>query len=151
MRPLTEEQIAKKIDRGFFKEEEFYILPKKEGKLFKTETLFGHFFNSYTKYINLKYGRSGAMLEGNFKRKEIQTVEYLQHCICYINRNPIHHGLTNKYTEYPDTSYAETLNLKSDLVSVEKVIEVFGNLSNYKAAHKEVDIKLDAGSRFEEI
>ncbi len=151
IRLLPEEQVAKKIDRGSHNVEQFYILPKKEGKVFKAETLLGHFFNSYTKYINSKYGRSGALMEGNFKRKEIQKVEYLQHCICYINRNPMHHGLAKSYDEYPHSSYTETLNSKSDLVNIEEVIKIFGDLKNFKAAHKEVAIKLETDLRFEEI
>lgn len=151
IRPLSGIQVAKKISEGFYKEKEFYVLPNKEGKNFKIETLIAHFLNSHTKYINSKYDRSGPLLEGSYNRKEIETEEYLQYCICYINRNPIHHGVTNSYNEYPYSSYNEVFNLKKSVVNTDKVIKVFGSLKNYKAAHQEVNIKLEENFRLEEI
>ncbi len=43
---------------------------------------------AYTKYFNMKYDRTGSLLEGTFKAKYIDTDEYLKHTFGYIALNP---------------------------------------------------------------
>ena len=117
---------------------EYYILPNPNKRIFKIENLLSHLLNSHTKYINSKYKRTGPLWDGNFKIRMIETDEYLQQCICYIHRNPIHHGLTNSYTAYPFSSFNEVLNNQSIIINPSTALDIFGSRDNYVAAHQEV-------------
>ncbi len=44
--------------------------------------------NSYTKYFNAKYHRSGHLFEGTFQVVHIKTNKQLLHVSAYIHRNP---------------------------------------------------------------
>ncbi len=46
---------------------------------------------AYTMYFNRKYGRSGCLLQGNFKAKVVRSDGYLRAVFSYIHRNPIAH------------------------------------------------------------
>lgn len=116
----------------------YYILPNPEDRLFKIENLLSHLFNSHTKYINSKYNRTGTLWDGNFKIRMIDTDEYLQQCLCYIHRNPIHHGLTNSYQAYPYSSFNEVLNNQSNIINPSAALDIFGSRDNYLAAHQKV-------------
>lgn len=41
----------------------------------------------YTQYFNNRYGRNGALFQGKFKSKRIDTDEYLLHVSVYVNLN----------------------------------------------------------------
>lgn len=44
---------------------------------------------SFTNYFNLKYERSGALFQGTFKAKLIDSDAYLMHIVRYIHLNPV--------------------------------------------------------------
>ncbi len=44
--------------------------------------------SSYVTYFNNKYGRVGALFQGNFKAKRVDRDEYLLYLTRYIHRNP---------------------------------------------------------------
>jgi len=50
---------------------------------------FSHLFNSYTKAINKQETRTGSLFQHSFKRKKIDTEDYLKQLIIYIHTNPI--------------------------------------------------------------
>jgi len=64
-------------------------------------------------------------------------VEYLQKVICYIHRNPIHHGITSNYTDYKFSSYSEILDKTSIHISPDIVFKEFGGFENFIVAHQE--------------
>ncbi len=121
----------------FNSSQKYYILPNPNKLTFKVENLLSHLLNSHTKYINSKYKRSGSLWDGNFRIKMIDTDEYLQQCICYIHRNPIHHGLTNFYKAYPYSSFNEVLNNQSIIINPSVTLDIFGSRDNYLVAHQE--------------
>lgn len=51
---------------------------------------FSNLFNAYTKAFNKKYDRTGSLFEHTFRRKLIDSVDYLRQVILYIHNNPIH-------------------------------------------------------------
>lgn len=60
--------------------------------------------NSYTRYFNTKHERIGALFQGEFKAKLIETDEYLLQVSKYIHRNP--YSLWQwKNRAYPYSSY----------------------------------------------
>jgi putative transposase len=103
----------------------------------------GHLMNSYTKFFNSKYSRSGTLIEGAFKRKRIINKSNFAHLVCYIHRNPIHHGITNSYVTYPYTSYKWILRNFDRFINIDELMHEFGSLENFKAAHEEFILLLD--------
>lgn len=70
---------------------------------------------AYTMYFNKKYERVGAVFQGRFKAKLIDTDEYLLHVSRYIHINPVElfddqpqgPALSVELEEYPWSSYGE--------------------------------------------
>lgn len=60
--------------------------------------------NSYTRYFNTKYERIGALFQGEFKAKLIETDEYLLQVSKYVHRNP-YSLLQWQNKMYPYSSY----------------------------------------------
>ena len=113
----------------------YYILPNPDKRSFPAHTLVSHWMNSYSKHFNSKYNRSGPLWDGRINKKLIDSEEYLQNVICYIHRNPVHHGITDNYSDYPYSSYSACLNNSSDIISSDLVLSVFGGKDNFIAAH----------------
>ena len=77
----------------------------------------------YTMYFNQKYKRSGALFQGTFKAKHIETDLYLRHILAYVKYNNLVHDIIDK------TLYRSSLNTKDDLVrgltsNFENMIEI---------------------------
>ena len=77
---------------------------------------------AYTMYFNKKYEKVGAVFQGRFKAKLINTDEYLLHVSRYIHSNPMElfhaQGLAMilKLAAYPWSSYGEYLKPLSMLL-----------------------------------
>ena len=59
---------------------------------------------SYTKHFNSTYHRKGSLGERDFFSLEIEGLHHLIAAISYVNRNPIHHGVTATPFGYPFSS-----------------------------------------------
>ena len=51
--------------------------------------------NAYTRYFNAKYGRKGRLGEQHCFVAELNGVRRIVAAVSYVNRNPLHHGLTS--------------------------------------------------------
>jgi len=98
--------------------------------------------NSYTRYINKKKNRSGTLIEGPFKRIKVLDESNFLNLICYIHRNPIHHGITKIYSDYPYSSYCDFIKKRKYFIELEQVIEKFGGIKNFKESHEEFRLKV---------
>lgn len=115
-------------------------------KPFNPSNQLRHLFNSHTRYVNTKIDRSGTLVEGTFKRKRIQDQQHLNHLVCYIHRNPIHHKITRKYSVYPYSSYNGYFSNHSSYLNRIPILEDFGGKLNFIDAHEE--FKLNLGEEF---
>ena len=97
---------------------------------------FSNLFNAYSKAYNKSYKRHGALFERPFKRKEINNDSYLQNVIAYINNNPVHHNICEHPIEYPWSSYITCLTDKPTKLKRKEVIEIFGDIENFKHIHQ---------------
>lgn len=61
----------------------------------------------YAKYFNLKYKRSGALFQGRFKAKLVDTNEYLLHLSAYVNLNHLAHARRHPVSTEGKTSWPE--------------------------------------------
>ena len=75
--------------------------------------MFGHLFNSYTKYINHKVGRTGSLFEKNFHRIPINSDKYFRTLVVYIHQNPVRAGLVTEpeYYKYSSACFDSPLKV----------------------------------------
>lgn len=78
---------------------------------------------AYTMYFNKRYDRIGAVFQGRFKAKPIETDEYLLHVSRYIHLNPFEiisaqGPALNSLLEYPWSSFKEYVSSRKDVRSV---------------------------------
>ena len=96
---------------------------------------FANLFSSYTQSFNKMYKRMGSLFIKNFKREPILNRDHFIRSIMYTHRNPIHHGFITYYTGWSYSSYCEIIELKSELVEVEKIIKIFESRDKFIELH----------------
>jgi len=113
------------------------------GKIYSRE--FKNFFISYSKAFNKYARRKGNLFSQNFKKKEIDSMEYLRSVILYIHQNPVKHGYVEKIDKWKYSSYKEAISGKSIYCQGNtEMIEWFNSLDILKFCHKiKVNIDLD--------
>jgi len=84
---------------------------------------FSHLFNSYTQSVNKQQKRTGSLFEQPFHRLKITSDKYFRNLVVYIHQNPVHHGFTSDFRDYPWSSYGSIISLKPTKVEREKVLE----------------------------
>lgn len=67
---------------------------------------------SYTKAINTRFVRTGALFQGAFQAKRIERDEYLLHLSRYIHLNPVRAGLVERPEEWAFSSYRDYVGLR---------------------------------------
>ncbi len=104
---------------------------------------FSNLFNAYTKAFNKKYNRTGSLFQKHPKRIKVESDEYLQQLIVYVNTNPTHHELGD-YETYVFSSYQALISNSPTLIKRKEVIDLFDTVENLKYMHeiKKVDLML---------
>jgi REP element-mobilizing transposase RayT len=88
---------------------------------------------SYTKAINKRFSRVGALFQGQFHGKPIETYSHLLNLCIYIHANPVKDGLVFLPEEWEFSNYLEWVNLREgNLVNREFISETFGTPEEYK-------------------
>lgn len=106
---------------------------------------FANLFSSYTQAFNKLYGRRGSLFLKNFKRKEINTEDYLKSLIVYIHTNPVHHEFRNMPQEWKYSSYNTLLGDESTNLMRDFVIDLFYDKENFIYVHKK---KIDLENKY---
>ena len=96
---------------------------------------FSNLFSSYTQAFNKMYGRMGSLFMKNFKRKQIQGENYFIELIKYIHLNPVKDGFVKKPEDWKFSSYNTILSNESTFVKRNEVIDLFGDVDNFKFCH----------------
>lgn len=104
-----------------------------------------NFFISYSKAINKKYDRVGALFQGRYKVSEITSESYYTRIITYIHQNPLVAGLVQNMEDYRYSSYAAYLSNKETLIKKQAVLDWFGGLEAFINDHKTVFEDLQIG------
>jgi hypothetical protein len=92
--------------------------------------------------------RTGGLFQRPFKRKRIETQEYLKHAIYYIHRNPMHHRLAVNPDEYTFSSYHAMINNHPTFLKRELVLDWFDGADNFVDFHK-MQFALDEAEFFD--
>lgn len=109
---------------------------------------FSNLFSSYTQSFNKVYKRMGSLFIKNFKRETILDKNHFFNVIIYTHRNPIHHGFCTAFTDWGYSSYSETIEQRSKIIEVDKLIKIFGSKQQLIEAHKS---NLDKFNRLTEL
>jgi putative transposase len=97
---------------------------------------FSNLFNSYTKALNKQTQRMGNLFQRPFKRKIIDTEQYLKQLIIYIHTNPVHHGFTANAASWKYSSYNIIIGDEKTNLKRNEVISLFDDRKNFKAVHR---------------
>ena len=96
-----------------------------------------NFFNGYALSINNQEKRIGSLFQRPFRRKEVTSDSYFCQLVVYIHQNPVRHGFTSSIEEYPYSSFQSYFQQYESFLNRDKVLELFGGLENFRAAHEE--------------
>jgi len=99
---------------------------------------FKNFFISYAKAINKAYGRTGALFQRPFGRREITSDEYFARLMYYIHSNPQKHRFVKNFRTYPYSSYTIVLSGQPGIVERNKVLEWFGGIDAFVEFHNKM-------------
>jgi len=82
----------------------------------------------YVRYFNDRQARTGTLWEGRYRSTLIDTDGYLLACMAYIDLNPVRAGLVRQAADYPWSSHAHYVGLRTDrLVTPHALFWTLGN------------------------
>jgi putative transposase len=88
---------------------------------------------SYTKAINKRYTRIGALFQGRFKAVHVDCDEYLLHLSRYIHLNPVMAGLVQHAQDWEFSSYPEYVGVRAGtLPQPSAVLSLFPSANAYR-------------------
>jgi len=91
------------------------------------------FLISYTKAINKRFSRVGALFQGQFQAKPVQSYEHLLHLCIYIHANPVKDGLVTAPEDWPYSNYLEWMEERAGvLVDRDFIREHFNSSDEYR-------------------
>jgi REP element-mobilizing transposase RayT len=113
---------------------------KKPSEVFKTSEVskqvslaMQKFLISYTKAINKRFSRVGALFQGQFQAKPIQNYSHLLNVCIYVHANPVKDGLVALPEDWIYSNYLEWLGQRDGaLVDREFIQEHFGSPAEYQ-------------------
>jgi putative transposase len=88
---------------------------------------------SYTKAINKRFGRVGALFQGQFSGKPIKHYAHLLSLCVYIHANPVKDRLVALPEDWEYSNYLDWIGLRSGaLLNCDFIREHFGSPTEYK-------------------
>jgi REP element-mobilizing transposase RayT len=114
----------------------FLVKTKQEEKNYSKP--FSDFFNSYSRYLQVKYNLKGNIFNRPFKRLPITDNNYFIQAVYYIHSNPVHHKLTDNFKEYKWSSYKKISDSKESDLNKKELLEIFGGKENFIKIHNEL-------------
>lgn len=98
--------------------------------------------NSYTKYFNARYKRSGPLFKGIFKRQLLTTTDELIEASAFIHCEPVKKGLVENIRKFPFSSFPEYIGLTEGFCQTDHILKHFPDLLSYQdAVTKSVSLK----------
>jgi putative transposase len=100
---------------------------------------YSNLFNTYSKHYNYVKKRNGTLFKRNFRRKEIDNDIYLRRLICYVHQNPVVAGFVPRPEQWRYSSYRVFVTAKPTLIPRKDIIDLFGDLENFKFCHNKYE------------
>jgi putative transposase len=103
---------------------------------------FSNLFNSYSKAFNKMYDRKGKLFQIPFRRKLLDTDDYLRKAIHYVHTNPVHHLFVKDIHDWPFSSIHAYENNRKTHVKRELGMLLFDGAEGFRKYHQQpVDLK----------
>jgi len=80
----------------------------------------------HAKRFNYKYKRKGGLFLRPFNRIPIKNDGQLAWVFWYIHRNPLHHGKTENWEDYPYSSYSYFKYNRASFLDTSTMLDFFG-------------------------
>ena len=77
---------------------------------------------SYTKAMNRRYDRVGALFQGAFRAKHVDRDSYLVHLSRYIHLNPVMAGLVERPEDWEFSSYREYIAVRDGTLPKPEIV-----------------------------
>jgi putative transposase len=106
-------------------------------KLKEPHLYFSDLFNAYSQAINKQEQRNGSLFQRAFQRIEVSNKSYFKQLVIYIHSNPVHHGFTDDFKEYPWSSYGSIISFKPTKVRREDVLGWFNSRAEFMNMHNQ--------------
>jgi putative transposase len=97
---------------------------------------FSNFFNAYSKAFNKQNKRMGSLFMHPFKRKLVNSTEYLVKLVHYIHLNPVESGICKSPADWKHSSFEILLNNSPTFLKRDEIIDWFGDKSNFTFIHE---------------
>lgn len=107
----------------------------KENKYRDISLIMKKILSNYSRWYNIKYKRTGALIANRYKSMPVEIDEYFLCLIRYIHQNPTKAGIVENLSDYKYSSYNEYLS-KTLLVDKDFVLEMM-NIDDFKEFHLE--------------
>ena len=101
---------------------------------------FSNLFNGYSQAINKQQSRHGSLFSRPFKRKQIDSIEYLRNVALYIHSNPVNHGYMQHAKEWKFSSYNSIISDSNLELKRDVVISWFEDLDNFTKIHESYNV-----------
>jgi putative transposase len=103
----------------------------------------GNLQNSYAKAYNKAFVRRGRLFLESVKRREIVSEDSFTKIVHYLHGNAVHHGLCQKISEWPYSSYHELIHLAPTTLKRQQVLDWFGGREQFIRYHDQtIELKL---------
>lgn len=99
---------------------------------------FRDFFISYSKSVNKRYGRTGALLQYKFKRVPLLDEQHLMEEMVRLHMQPVAMGLSSTPGKWKYSSYIQFLESNRTLVQVDEVLALFGGVECFRRRHNDL-------------
>ena len=86
----------------------------------------------YTKYFNERHKRTGALFQGKYKVKHLDSNDYLLYTSAYVNRNNTVHNIQGVNGKLVRSSYEQYLGKKSGFCKTDIVLDQFSSIREYE-------------------
>lgn len=120
----------------FIRVKESNIETENKNKLNSVQKAFKDFFISYSKSINKRYDRTGALFQYKFKRKEISGLAHYTWLLYYIHQNPIKAGLCKEFSKWKYSSYSSLISNQPTILFRDEVISWFSSKKAFIDFHE---------------
>ncbi len=88
---------------------------------------------AYTKAINKRFNRVGALFQGHFQAVNVSTDEYLLHLSRYIHLNPVRANLVKYAQHWQFSSYLDYIGLRNGtLPNFKPILNYFSDRESYR-------------------
>jgi len=99
----------------YVKTDQVELLKKKVGLL----------LSSYTKAINVRYGRHGSLFQEHTKSKRVDKDRYLLKLVTYIHQNPIRAEIAKHLEDWEFSSYRDYSGMRNGTLVRKETIQSY--------------------------